>query len=125
MIYRCLHTAFYVADLFEKEFGLKYYHSTQTYGIKCSKAAKLPTLKLTLEDHIVELPPQYWVHEIDRERDCCGTLIRRGSSTRDWTLGTAFTNAFYTSFDPDNETIGLGIKKDQKDDGLKVYKKSH
>ncbi|ORY96753.1 aspartic peptidase domain-containing protein [Syncephalastrum racemosum] len=112
------------ADLFEKKYCLKYYQTTQTYGIKCSEAEKLPPLKLTLEDHIVELPAKYWIRTVDADRDCCATRIRRGESTRDWQLGTAFTNAFYTTFDPDGERIGLGIKKGHNDDGLKIYKKS-
>ncbi|KAI9318240.1 aspartic peptidase domain-containing protein [Dichotomocladium elegans] len=113
------------ADQFQTVFGLKYYENTQTYGIKCSEVKYLPTLKLTLENHIVELPPKYWIRVIDAERNCCGTRIRRGHSTRDWILGTPFTNAFYTTFDPASKAIGLGIKKGQEDDGLAVYQKSH
>ncbi|KAI9310466.1 aspartic peptidase domain-containing protein [Dichotomocladium elegans] len=112
------------ADIFEDVFGLKYYSSSQTYAVKCSEIANLPTLKLTLENHIVELPPKYWTRVIDADRDCCVTSIRRGVSTRDWVLGTPFTNAFYTTFDPDTESVGLGIKKGHKDDGLAVYRKS-
>lgn len=80
---------------------------------------------MTLEDHIVELPAKYWTATVDADRDCCTTKISRGSSERDWVLGTSFTNAFYTTFDPDNETLGLAIKKGQKKDGLRVYRKSH
>lgn len=112
------------ADIFQEVFGLKLYHSTNTYGIKCSEVKNLPTLKLTLENHIVELPPKYWIREIDADRDCCATRIRKGTSDRDWILGTPFTNAFYTSFDPDTEAIGLGIVKGHKDDGLRIYKKT-
>ncbi|KAI7857418.1 aspartic peptidase domain-containing protein [Circinella umbellata] len=113
------------ADIFQEVFGLKYYEKTKTYGIKCSEAKNLPMLKLTIEDHVVDFPAKYWIREIDAERDCCGTRIRRGDSERDWILGTPFTNAFYTSFDPDAEAIGLGIKKGQEEDGLRVYRKTH
>ncbi|KAI7880344.1 acid protease [Lichtheimia hyalospora FSU 10163] len=112
------------ADIFQEVFGLKLYHSTNTYGIKCSEVKNLPTLKLTLENHIVELPPKYWIREIDADRDCCATRIRKGDSERDWILGTPFTNAFYTSFDPDTESVGLGIIKGHKDDGLRIYQKT-
>ncbi|CDH60703.1 hypothetical protein RO3G_03088 [Lichtheimia corymbifera JMRC:FSU:9682] len=112
------------ADIFQEVFGLKLYHSTNTYGIKCSEVKNLPTLKLTLENHIVELPPKYWIREIDADRDCCATRIRKGDSDRDWVLGTPFTNAFYTSFDPDTESVGLGIIKGHKDDGLRIYQKT-
>ncbi|KAI9250210.1 aspartic peptidase domain-containing protein [Phascolomyces articulosus] len=113
------------ADIFQEVFGLKYYEKTKTYGIKCSEAKNLPLLKLTIEDHVVDFPAKYWIREIDADRDCCGTRIRRGDSERDWILGTPFTNAFYTSFDPDAEAVGLGIKKGQEDDGLRVYRKTH
>ncbi|KAI8090103.1 aspartic peptidase domain-containing protein [Gilbertella persicaria] len=113
------------ADKFHAKFGGKYQSSTKNYLIKCSDAKKLPTLKMTLEDHIVELPPKYWIATVDADRDCCETKITRGSSDRDWVLGTSLTNAFYTSFDSENEKVGLAIKKGQEDDGLRVYKKSH
>lgn len=113
------------ADKFHDKFGGAYDEDTNTYTIKCSEAKKLPALKMTLEDHIVELPASYWTYEIDAKRDCCGTKIQRGSNERDWILGTSLTNAFYTSFDPEREAVGLAIKKGQKEDGLRVYKKSH
>ncbi|KAI9472340.1 MAG: aspartic peptidase domain-containing protein [Benjaminiella poitrasii] len=113
------------ADAFHAKFGGEYQSAKRNYAIKCSEAAKLPVLKMTLEDHIVELPAKYWVTVVDAERDCCETKITRGSSDRDWVLGTSLTNAFYTSFDPDSEAVGLAIKKGFKEDGLRVYKKSH
>lgn len=113
------------ADAFHDKFGAKYEYATKSYSIKCSEIKNLPTLKMTLEDHIVELPPKYWTAVVDADRDCCTTKISRGSSDRDWVLGTAMTNAFYTTFDPEAETVGLAIKKGQSEDGLRVYKKSH
>ncbi|KAI8331446.1 aspartic peptidase domain-containing protein [Choanephora cucurbitarum] len=113
------------ADQFHAKFGGKYQSATKNYLIKCSDAEKLPVLKLTLEDHIVELPAKYWIATVDADRDCCETKITRGSSDRDWVFGTSLTNAFYTTFDPENEKLGLAIKKDQEEDGLRVYKKSH
>lgn len=113
------------ADKFHAKFGGKYQSSTKNYLIKCSDAQKLPALKLTLEDHIVELPAKYWIATVDADRDCCETKITRGSSDRDWVFGTSLTNAFYTTFDSENDQLGLAIKKDQKEDGLRVYKKSH
>ncbi|KAL0075503.1 secreted aspartyl protease [Phycomyces blakesleeanus] len=115
------------ADKFHDTFGGRYHASDKTYRFVCCEAEKLPTLKLTLEDHIVELPAKYWVHR-ENATDCCGyctTRLSRGNSERDWVLGTTFTNAFYTTFDSDGERIGLALKKDHKDDGLRVYKKSH
>ncbi|KAI8146220.1 aspartic peptidase domain-containing protein [Fennellomyces sp. T-0311] len=111
------------ADMLADILPLKLYQTSKTYGIKCSDAKNLPTLKLTIEDHIVELPPKYWIREVDADRDCCATRIRRSESEQ-WTLGTPFTNAFYTSFDPEAEAVGLAIKKGQPDDGLRVYRKS-
>lgn len=113
------------ADAFHKQFNAKYQHATKNYAIKCSEAKNLPLLKMTLEDHIVELPAKYWTYVVDADRDCCATKISRGSNDRDWVLGTSMTNAFYTTFDPDTETVGLAIKKSHKKDGLRVYKKSH
>lgn len=113
------------ADKFHKKFDAKYDYSTKTYKIKCSQIKDLPVLKMTLEDHIVELPAKYWTGVVDADRDCCTTKISRGSSDRDWVLGTSLTNAFYTSFDPETETVGLAIKKGQENDGLRVYRKSH
>ncbi|EIE78384.1 hypothetical protein G6F55_007552 [Rhizopus delemar] len=113
------------ADEFHAKFGGYYDESTKVYNIKCSEAKKLPALKMTLEDHIVELPAKYWTSVVDADRDCCATKITRGSSERDWVLGTSLTNAFYTTFNPDDETIGLAIKKGHSSDGLRVYKKSH
>jgi hypothetical protein len=113
------------ADAFHKQFDAKYQHATKNYAIKCSEAKDLPLLKMTLEDHIVELPAKYWTYVVDAKRDACATKIARGSNDRDWVLGTSLTNAFYTTFDPDTETVGFGIKKGHKKDGLRVYKKSH
>ncbi|KAG1468972.1 hypothetical protein G6F56_003532 [Rhizopus delemar] len=113
------------ADEFHDKFGGYYDESTKLYNIKCSEAKKLPALKMTLEDHIVELPAKYWTAVVDSDRDCCSTKITRGASDRDWVLGTSLTNAFYTTFDPDTETVGLAIKKGHSSDGLRVYKKSH
>ncbi|KAI8991096.1 aspartic peptidase domain-containing protein [Mycotypha africana] len=113
------------ADAFHDKFGAVYKEDTKSYDIKCSKIEQLPPLKMTLEDHIVELPAKYWTSVVDKDRDCCTTKISRGKSNRDWVLGTALTNAFYTIFDPDTEAVGFAIKKGQKDDGLRVYKKSH
>ncbi|KAI8646747.1 aspartic peptidase domain-containing protein [Parasitella parasitica] len=113
------------ADQFHEEFGLEYKTSTKSYQIKCSEVKNLPMLKMTLEDHIVELPAKYWTGVIDADRDCCETKISRGNSDRDWILGTSLTNAFYTTFDPDTEAVGLAIKKGHSEDGLRVYKKSH
>lgn len=113
------------ADKFHEKFDAKYEYATKTYKIKCSEIKNLPVLKMTLEDHIVELPAKYWTAVVDADRDCCSTKISRGSSDRDWVLGTALTNAFYTSFDPETETVGLAIKKGQDNDGLRVYRKSH
>ncbi|KAI7898545.1 aspartic peptidase domain-containing protein [Cokeromyces recurvatus] len=113
------------ADAFHAKFGGQYQPSKRNYAIKCSKAAELPLLKMTLEDHIVELPAKYWIAVVDADRDCCETKITRGNSERDWVLGTSLINAFYTSFDPENEAIGLAIKKGHSNDGLRVYKKSH
>ncbi|KAI9029992.1 aspartic peptidase domain-containing protein [Phycomyces nitens] len=115
------------ADKFHDTFGGRYHASDKTYRFVCCEADKLPTLKLTLEDHIVELPAKYWVQR-ENATDCCGyctTRLSRGNSERDWVLGTTFTNAFYTTFDSEGERIGLALKKDHKDDGLRVYKKSH
>lgn len=113
------------ADQFHDKFGGEYKSSSKSYQIKCSEIKNLPVLKMTLEDHIVELPAKYWTAVVDADRDCCETKISRGNSDRDWILGTSLTNAFYTTFDPDTETVGLAIKKGQSDDGLRVYKKSH
>jgi hypothetical protein len=113
------------ADAFHNKFNAKYESVSKTYSIKCSEIKNLPALKVTLEDHIIELPAKYWTGVVDADSDCCSTKISRGNSDRDWVLGTALTNAFYTTFDPDTETVGLGIKKGQENDGLRVYRKSH
>ena len=113
------------ADIYHKVFGGKFQESTQTYKVKCSKIHKMPRLKLYLGDYAVEIPAQYWTRVIDAKRDCCATRIARGQSDRDWILGTAFTNLFYTTFDPVENKIGLALKKGQKDDGLRIVKKVH
>ncbi|GAA5801813.1 hypothetical protein HPULCUR_007267 [Helicostylum pulchrum] len=113
------------ADAFHEEFGAEYDIKTKSYNIKCSEIKDLPLLKMTLEDHIVELPAKYWTGAIDVDSDKCFTKISRGNSELDWVLGTSVTNAFYTTFDPEAETVGLAIKKGQSKDGLRVYRKSH
>ncbi|KAF7722056.1 1,3-beta-glucanosyltransferase [Apophysomyces ossiformis] len=116
------------ADKFHDVFGGRYNHTSRGYRFVCCEAQKLPSLKLTLEDTIVELPSKYWVQKIaDGEDGCCDTCttrIARGNTDRDWVLGTAFTNAFYTTFDSEGERIGLALKKDNNDEGLRVYKKT-
>jgi len=110
------------ADKFHDKFGGKFLQSTQTYTIKCSEISKLPPLELTFDEYTVSLPASYWTREVDSSRDCCETLIRKGVSNRDWVLGTSFTHAFYTSFDPENETVGLGVIKGTSKSGIKVTK---
>lgn len=110
------------ADKFHDKIGGKYLESTQTYSIKCSEISKLPPLKLRFDEYTVELPASYWTKEVDADRDCCQTLIRRGSSERDWVLGTSFTHAFYTSFDPEKEALGLGVIKGTGKHGIKITK---
>jgi Eukaryotic aspartyl protease len=109
------------ADKFHDKFGGKFLESTQTYTIKCSEISKLPPLKLRFDEYTVSLPASYWTREIDGDRDCCETLIRKGVSERDWSLGTAFTHAFYTSFNSEKEAVGLGLLKGSPS-GLKITK---
>ncbi|KAI7866458.1 aspartic peptidase domain-containing protein [Spinellus fusiger] len=116
------------ADQFHATFGGRYNAAEKNYRFVCCEAEKLPTLKLTLENHIVELPSKYWIKRLDQSKECCGyctTRISHGNSDRDWVLGTAFTNAFYVTFDPEGERIGLALRKGHKEDGLRVYRKSH
>ncbi|SAL97107.1 hypothetical protein [Absidia glauca] len=109
------------ADEFKKVYGGKFYSKSGTYSVKCSEIKDLPPLKLTLEDKIIQLPATYWTREIDADRDCCEVLLAKGSSTTDWVLGVPFTKAFYTTFDSDNERLGLAIKKGNSDKNLKIY----
>ncbi|KAH8552116.1 aspartic peptidase domain-containing protein [Umbelopsis sp. PMI_123] len=109
------------ADKFHDKFGGKFLESTQTYTIKCSEISKMPPLKLRFDEYTVTLPASYWTREVDASRDCCETLIRKGVSNRDWSLGTAFTHAFYTSFNSEKEAVGLGVLKGSPS-GLKVTK---
>lgn len=109
------------ADEFKKTYGGKFYSKSGTYSVKCSEIKDLPPLKLTLEDKIIQLPATYWTREIDADRDCCEVLLAKGSSTTDWVLGVPFTKAFYTTFDSDNERLGLAIKKGNSDKNLKIY----
>ncbi|KAG0172261.1 1,3-beta-glucanosyltransferase [Apophysomyces sp. BC1034] len=116
------------ADQFHDVFGGRFNHTSRAYQFVCCEAEKLPSLKLTLEDTIVELPSKYWVEKTaEGDEGCCATCatrISRGNTNRDWVLGTAFTNAFYTTFDPEGERIGLALKKDNNDEGLRIYKKT-
>jgi hypothetical protein len=82
----------------------------------------MPPLELRFEEYTVSLPATYWTREVDNSRDCCQTLIRKGVNNRDWVLGTSFTHAFYTSFDPEKEAVGLGIIKGTGKNGIKVTK---
>lgn len=109
------------ADKFHDKFGGKFLESTNTYTVKCSEISKLPPLKLRFDEYTVTLPASYWTREVDAGRDCCETLIRKGVSNRDWSLGTAFTHAFYTSFNSEKEAVGLGILKGSPS-GLKITK---
>ncbi|CAO3596053.1 unnamed protein product [Absidia cylindrospora] len=109
------------ADEFKKTYGGKFYRKSGTYSVKCSEIKDLPPLKLTLEDKIIQLPATYWTREIDADRDCCEVLLAKGSSTTDWVLGVPFTNAFYTTFDSENEQLGLAIKKGNTNKDLKIY----
>ncbi|CAO3663976.1 unnamed protein product [Umbelopsis ramanniana] len=109
------------ADKFHDKFGGKFLESTNTYTIKCSEISKLPPLKLRFDEYTVTLPASYWTREVDSDRDCCETLIRKGVSNRDWSLGTAFTHAFYTSFNSEKEAVGLGVLKGSPS-GLKITK---
>jgi len=109
------------ADKFHDKFGGKFLESTNTYTIKCSEISKLPPLTLRFDEYTVTLPASYWTREVDSDRDCCETLIRKGVSNRDWSLGTAFTHAFYTSFNSEKEAVGLGLLKGSPS-GLKITK---
>ncbi|ORZ00988.1 aspartic peptidase domain-containing protein [Syncephalastrum racemosum] len=113
------------ADAYHAKFGGKFLQRTGTYKVKCSKIKDMPTLKIYLgDDHIVELPPQYYTRVINADRDCCATRLSRSDSESDWVLGTSFTNNFYTTFDSVEETLGLALKKGHKQDGLKIYKRA-
>ncbi|KAI8060994.1 aspartic peptidase domain-containing protein [Gongronella butleri] len=109
------------ADEFQKMYGGKFYRSKGTYSVKCSEIKDLPPLKINLDDKIVQLPAKYWTREIDGDRDCCEVLLSKGGSPTDWILGVPFTNAFYTTFDPDGKRVGLGIKAGNTDKDLKIY----
>ncbi|CAO3588459.1 unnamed protein product [Absidia cylindrospora] len=108
------------ADEFKRKYGFKFYQKSKTYSVKCSEIKDLPPLELVLEDKTITLPASYWTREIDADRDCCEVLLSKGSSSKDWILGVPFTNAFYTTFDSQNNQVGLAIKKGNKNDQLKI-----
>lgn len=111
-----------VADCFHEKFDAVYQQSTGTYTITCSKLKSLPPLILEFDSITVELPADVWTGVADSGQNCCHTKIRRGSSERDWVLGTTFTHAFYSVFDSEKEAIGFGLLKGSEN-GVKIQVK--
>lgn len=85
---------------------------------------RFTSFKVKLGDIKAVIPPSYWSHprEVDSCCEMCRTHIGRSGSDTDYVIGSAFTNAFYSQFDPDNDNIGFAMKKTHVDDGLKLWK---
>jgi len=108
------------ADTIHDAIDAQYDHGANVYIINCSKIDRLPNLVFTFHGYTVELPAAQWTSSKD---DKCHTLIRRSSDEKNWILGGAFSNSFYTIFDLGGERIGLAIPKDQCK--AKIYKHGH
>lgn len=108
------------ADTIHDAIDAQYDHGANVYIINCSKIDRLPNLVFTFHGYTVELPASQWTSS---KGDKCHTLIRRSSDEKNWILGGAFSNSFYTIFDLGGERIGLAIPKDQCK--AKIYKPGH
>lgn len=118
-----LHYSFIcIADEFKKHWFAEYDEDDNTYKIPCCLADRLSSFQIQLGDIRVTLPPHYWSHRRDVDSCCemCRTHIGRSDSSTDYLIGSAFTNAFYTQYDSDEERISLALKKCHKSDGLKL-----
>ncbi|CAO3681008.1 unnamed protein product [Umbelopsis ramanniana] len=105
------------ADKIHDAINAQYDPSSNVYKIDCDKIDYLPDLVFTFSGYTVKLPSSQWT---SRKGDQCNTLIRRSSSDKNWILGGAFSNSFYTIFDLGGERVGLAIPKDQCK--AKIYK---
>lgn len=106
-----------VAEKIHDAINGEYDTDDNVYTIDCDKIDKLPELVFTFHGYTVKLPSSAWTA---RKGDKCHTLIRRNSHSKNWILGGAFTNTFYTIFDLGSERVGLAIPKGQCD--AKIYK---
>jgi hypothetical protein len=108
------------ADKIHDAIHADYDHTTNLYTINCNKIDKLDPLVFTFHGYTVELLASEWT---SRKGDKCHTLIRRSSSEKNWILGAAFSNSFYTIFDLGGERVGFAIPKGQCN--ANIYKHGH
>jgi hypothetical protein len=83
---------------------------------------RLTSFEIQLGDIKAVIPPQYWSHPRNTTTCCdmCRSHIGRSESDTDYVIGSSFTNAFYSDFDPEKERVSLALKKHQPDDGLEL-----
>jgi hypothetical protein len=83
---------------------------------------RLTSFEIQLGDIKAVIPPRYWSHPRNTATCCdmCRSHIGRSESDTDYVIGSSFTNAFYSDFDPEKERVSLALKKHQPNDGLKL-----
>ncbi|KAI8975248.1 aspartic peptidase domain-containing protein [Mycotypha africana] len=109
---------------FQKHWYAEYDKPDNTFKIPCCLMERLPNFKITLGDVKITLPPRYWSHPRPVTSCCemCRSHIGKSESDTDYVIGSALTNSFYTQFNSEKNTVSLGIKKNQIDDGLRLSK---
>ncbi|GAA5796570.1 hypothetical protein HPULCUR_001942 [Helicostylum pulchrum] len=112
------------ADEFKEHWYAVYDEPDNTYQVPCCLMDRFTSFKVKLGDIHAVIPPSYWSHprEVDSCCEMCRTRIGRSGSDTDYVIGSSFTNAFYSQFDPDNDSIGFAMKKSHVNDGLKLWK---
>ncbi|WP_252179839.1 pepsin-like aspartyl protease [Endozoicomonas sp. 4G] len=80
----------------------------------CSNVSQLPSLKFSIDGHIYEVPPPFYI--VKKKNyfgmvECLAGIT--GSDEPFWILGYAFMRAFYTVFDKTNDRVGFAKLHDR------------
>jgi hypothetical protein len=114
---------FSIAEEFRKHWYAEYDEEDNTFLVPCCLMDKFTSFQIQFGNVVAVIPPEYWSHPRKTDTCCemCRTHIGRSESDTDFVIGYALTNAYYTHFDAEDESIGLAMKKCQPDNGLELY----